>query len=194
MKNCKTNRELLLLLRNGDHIAFYIIYERYCKKLYAFVLRYIKQKSDAEEIVQEVFMKIWETRNRIDVFSSFDSFLFTIAYHSTMSVFRRRISEHKYVEYLKSLQQVENNPDFTDDIQFCELNEKVQKLLNNLTPRQKEIYQLSRLEGLTHEEIAGKLEISVLTVKKHIANTLAFLKSHIEPGTMFHLFYIYFFL
>ncbi len=194
MKNCKTNRELLLLLRNGDHVAFYNIYERYCKKLHAFVLRFIKQESDAEEIVQEVFVKIWEARNRIDVYSSFDSFLFTIAYNSTMSVFRRRITEQKYVEYLKSSQQVENKPDFTDEIHFRELNEKVQQLLDDLTPRQREIYHLSRLEGLTHEEIAGKLDISVLTVKKHMANTLAFLKSHIEPGTMFHLFYIYFFL
>jgi len=194
VKSSKTNRELLLLLRNGDHVAFYNIYERYCKKLYSFVLRYIKQKSDAEEIVQEVFVKIWEARNRIDVYSSFDSFLFTIAYNSTMSVFRRRITEQKYVEYLKSLQQVENSPDFTDDIHFREINEKVQKLLNNLTPRQKEIYLLSRMEGLTHEEIAEKLGISALTVKKHIANTLSFLKSHIEPGTMFHLFYIFFIL
>jgi len=194
VKNCKTNRELLLLLREGDHVAFYNIYERYCKRLYGFVLRYIKQESDAEEIVQEVFVKIWEARNRIDINSSFESFLFTIAYNTTMSIFRRRVTEQKYVEHLKSLQHPEITTDVTDEIRFSELNEKVQTLLDSLTPRQKEIFHLSRMDGLTHEEIAEKLDISVLTVKKHITNTLAFLKSHIDTSLMVNLLYFYFFL
>src|SRR5690606_5484897 len=141
--------------------AFYNIYERYCKRLYGFVSRYIKQEADAEEIVQEVFIKAWETRHKIDDSSSFESFLFTVAYNATMSLFRKRASENKYIEYLKSLQQPGNAPDVTDEIHFQELNQKVQTLLNQLTPRQKEIFRLSREEGLTHDEIAKKLDISI---------------------------------
>jgi RNA polymerase sigma-70 factor (ECF subfamily) len=194
VKVTKSNKELLILIREGDKVAFYNIYERYCKRLYGFVLRYIKQEEDAEEIVQEVFIKVWESRNKIDVYSSFESFLFTIAYNNTISLFRKKLSEKKYLEHLKSLQQLENAPELTDEIHFNELNEKVQLLLNELTPRQKEIFQLSREEGLTHDEIAKKLNISVNTVKKHMVNTLAFLKSQINNSLTVNLLFVYLFL
>jgi len=193
LKTDKSNKDLLLLLKEGDMVAFYHIYERYCKRLYGFVLRYIKQEQDAEEIVQEVFIKIWEARDKIDVYSSFESFIFTIAYNSTISMFRKKTKEKKYLEHLRSLQQVEKAPDLTDEIHFNELNDQVQTLLNELTPRQKEIFQLSREEGLSHEEIAKKLDITVNTVKKHMANTLAFLKSHLDTGLITNLLFIYLF-
>lgn len=194
MKNNRSNKDLLLLIKEGDMVAFYHIYERYCKRLYGFVLRYIKQEQDAEEIVQEVFIKIWEARDKIDVYSSFESFIFTIAYNSTISMFRKRTKEKKYLEHLRSIQQIEKAPDLTDEIHFNELNDQVQTLLNELTPRQKEIFQLSREKGLSHEEIAKKLNITVNTVKKHMVNTLAFLKSHLDTNMITSLLFIYLFL
>src|SRR5690554_4019296 len=105
---------------------------------------YLKQEEDAQEIVQEVFVKIWQSRAKIDVFASFESFLFTIAYNATMSLLRKRMSETKSREYLKSLQQIESSEEIIEEIHYQELNTKVQTLLNQLTPRQKEIYLLSR--------------------------------------------------
>ncbi len=194
MKVTKPNSELILLIQKDDKVAFFHIYERYSKRLYGFVLRYIKQKEDAEEIVQEVFVKIWESRNKIDAYSSFEAFLFTVAYNTTIGLLRKRTNEKKYLEHLKSLQQPDDNPDLMDEIQFNELNDRVQTLLNELTPRQKEIFQLSRQEGLTHEEIGKKLEISVNTVKKHMGNTLAFLKSQIDNDLTINLLFICLFL
>lgn len=191
MKNIRSNSELVLLIRKDDRVAFYHIYERYFKKLYWFVLKYIKQKEDAEEIVQEVFVKIWESRSKIDAHSSFESFLFTVAYNATISVIRKKASESKYIEHIRSLQHVNNLPDLIDEIYFNELNDKVQLLLNELTPRQKEIFRLSREEGLSHDEIAKELGISVNTVKKHMANTLAFLKSHFDNKLIISLFLIF---
>ena len=97
----------------------------------------------------------------------FESFLFTVAYNTTISLLRKRTNEQKYLEHLKSLQLPDNYQDLIDEIHYNELNERVRSLLNELTPRQKEIFQLSREEGLTHEEIAKKLDISVNTVKKN---------------------------
>ena len=175
-------------------VAFYNLYERYSKKLYCFVLRYIKLEADAEEIVQEVFIKIWENRNKIDVYASFESYLFTIAYNTTISLFRRRLNERKYLEHLSSLQQFESTPEITNEIYFNELNNKVHSLLNKLTPRQQEIYQLSREDGLTNEIISQKLNISINTVKKHITNVLAFLKANIDKSLIINLLYIHLFL
>lgn len=193
LKVAKTDKDLLLLIQKDDKVAFYNIYERYSKRLYGFVIRYIKLEADAEEIVQEVFVKIWESRNKIDVYSSFEFFLFTIAYNTTMSLLRKRSSEKKYLDHLKAI-QINNSPDLIDEIHFNELKEQVQSLLNELTPRQKEIFQLSREEGLTHDEIAKKLNISVNTVKKHMVNTLVFLKSHIDNSLLVNLLFICLFL
>lgn len=193
MKVLKSDKDLLLLIQKDDKVAFYNIYERYSKRLYGFVIRYIKLEVDAEEIVQEVFVKIWEARNSIDVYSSFEYFLFTVAYNATMSLLRKRSSEKKYLDHLKAI-QINDAPDLIDEIHFNELTEKVHSLLNELTPRQKEIFQLSREEGLTHDEIAKKLDISVNTVKKHMVNTLAFLRTHIDNSHLINLLFICLFL
>ena len=183
-----------MLLQKDDRVAFFLIYERYFKRLYGFVFKYLKHKESTEEIVQEVFVKIWESRNKIDVYSSFESFLFTIAYNATISMLRKKANETKYIEHLKSLQHIDDCPDLIDEIHFNELNNQVQTLLDELSPRQKEIFQLSREEGLSHSEIAIKLKISVNTVKKHIANTLAFLKSKLDNRLTINLLFISLFL
>lgn len=194
MEVSKTNRELLLLIQEDNMVAFYQLYQRYSRRLYGFVIRYIKREQDAEEIVQDVFVKIWEARAKIDVYSSFESFLFTIAYNTTISLFRKRASEERYLEHLKLLQQVKAAPDLNDEIHFNELNQKVQALLDKLTPRQREIFRLSREEGFTHDEIAKQLGISVLTVKKHITNTLAILKSRMDSDMILSVLFFYLFL
>jgi len=193
LKSNKSNKELLLQLQKGDRVAFYNIYERYCKRLYGFVIRYIKVEADAEGIVQEVFIKIWESRDKLNAYTSFESYLFTIAYNATISLLRKKANEHKYLEYLKSIQQVQKAPDFIEELQFKELNDNLNSLLNKLTKRQKEIFQLSRMNGLSHEEIALKLDISVNTVKKHMVNTLSFLKKNIDNKLVVSVLFLYLF-
>ena len=187
------DKKLLDSLKKGDLIAFDAIYERYSKRLYRFVFRYLKQPADAEEIVQEVFVKIWQSRTRIDVYSSFESFIFTIAYNASIGLLRKRLTEKKYLDHLYALQSPENEPDQADEIQFKDLNEKYRLLLGQLTPRQKEIFLLSREEGLSHEEIAKRLDISVNTVKNHMVSALSFFKTHLDNSLIagilyFHLF------
>lgn len=175
-------------------VAFDTIYEQYCKRLYGFVIRYVKQDTDAEEIVQEVFIKIWENRRKIDVFSSFESFIFTISYNSTISLLRKRVHEKKYLEHLKFSQEFDLTPELTDEIHFKELNEKIQNLLGELTPRQREIFLLSREEGLTHGQIAKKLGISVHTVKNHIVTVLSLLKSNVDTTLIINALFVCLFL
>ncbi|WP_073003328.1 RNA polymerase sigma factor [Mariniphaga anaerophila] len=190
MKKDILNTELVKLLRKGDMAAFDAIYNRYCHKLHQFVFMYLKQEEDAEEIVQEVFIKIWESRAKIDVYSSFESFLFTIAYNSTMSLLRKRVSETKSREYLRSLQRIDAAEQVIDEIQFKELNNKIESLLTQLTPRQKEIYHLSREEGLTHSEIAEKLNISESTVNNHLVTTLKFIKLHVDSSLVINALFL----
>jgi len=174
--------------------AFDAIYNQYCHKLHKFVFMYLKQDEDAEEIVQDVFIKIWESRDKIDIYASFESFLFTIAYNATMSLLRKRVSESRSREFLKSLQTTEPAVEVIDEMQFKELDQKVRHLLYQLTPRQKEIYLLSREEGMSHEEIARKLNISESTVNNHLVTALKYLKSQIDSNLAVHILFICFFL
>lgn len=194
MKSNKSNKELLLKIKDDDKVAFYNIYERYCNRLFSFVLRYLKLESDAEEIVQEVFVKIWESRNNINPDSSFEAYLFTIAYNTTINLLRKRVNEKKYLEHLASVQEINSAPELIDEIYFNELSNKIREQLNKVTPRQKEIFMLSREKGLSNAEIAEKLGISVLTVKKHISNTLAFLKSGLDKSMFISVLFVYMFL
>lgn len=194
MSGTNSNIELVRLLKKGDMAAFDAIYNKYCHKLHEFVFMYLKQEEDAEEIVQEVFVKIWESRGKIDVYLSFESFLFTIAYNATMSLLRKRVSETKSKEYLKSLQKIDTNNQIIDEIQYKELDQKVKSLLERLTPRQKEIYHLSREEGLTHEEIAQRLNISESTVNNHLVKILKYLKTQLDNKLPVNVLFIFLFL
>ena len=190
MKNSKSNTELVKLLEKGDMAAFDAIYNTYCHKLHGFVLKYLKQKEDAEGIVQEVFIKIWEARSKIDVYLSFESFLFTIAYNTTISLLRKRVSESKSREYLKTVQQIDSADNVIDELQYQELNDQVRSVLEQITPRQKEIYLLSREEGLKHKEIAQQLNISENTVKNHLVTTLKFLRSKIDNNLTVNILFL----
>ncbi|MBN2166178.1 MAG: RNA polymerase sigma-70 factor [Marinilabiliaceae bacterium] len=174
------NKELLLRIQQDDKLAFFYLYNSYYKRLFGFILKFIKQELDTEEIVQEVFIKIWEERKNINTDSSFEGYLFTIAYNKTISLLRKRVSEQKYLRYLKSIQSPGIATDLMDEIYFSDLKEKVKDLIDELTPQQKIIYKLSREEGLPHKEIAERLNISENTVKKHITNILNHFRNKLE--------------
>jgi len=184
LNTSKSNKELIKLLKKGDMKAFDIIYRRYSRRLFGFVYRYVKQETDTEEIVQEVFVKIWKSRDKLNVYSSFESFLFTIAHNATVNLLKKRATEQKYIDHVKSLQHIQEAYEMTDEIHYKELKQKFQGLLDELSPRQREIFQLSREEGLSNKEIAGRLGISVQTVKNHLVTALSFLKNKLDNGLL----------
>ena len=107
-------------------------------------------------------------------------FCLTIAHNATVNLLKKRATERKYVEHVKSLQRIEESYELTYEIHYKELNQKFQDVLNELSPRQKEIFQLSREEGLSNKEIAQKLGISIQTVKNHLVTTLSFFKTKLD--------------
>ncbi len=193
MKDNKSNKDMLIRLKKGDMRAFDALYNKYCKRLHAFVLKFVKREAEADDIIQEVFLKIWEARSKIDVYTILESFLFTIAYNTTMSQLRKKVHETKYREYLKSIQKIETADKIINELHFKELNQNVQLLLNQLTPRQKEIFLLSREQGHTHQEIAKKLNISVNTVKNHMIAALSFLKKEISNSLIINILFVFLF-
>jgi len=194
LDNNKLNKKLIDRLKNGDMVAFDAFYKIYSGRLFGFVFSIIKQELDAEGIVQEVFIKIWESRHKIADYSTFESFLFSIAHNTTISLLRKRLNEKKYLEHLRSIQVEISSTDIIEEIHFNEIKEKFDHLINRLSPRQKEIYLLSREDGLTHKEIAEKLGISKNTVEIHMSKAIKFIKSNIDNTLLTSLLFAYFFI
>lgn len=190
----KINEATIEGVKNGDMAAFDLVYRAYSKRLYRFVYGIIKTEIDAEEIVQEVFVKIWESHEKIDNFALFDSYLFTIAYNSTISLIRKKLSEKKYIQYIKSLQIPPQQKSAEINSDFEILSEKVNELIGKLPPRQKEVFMLHRENELTYRQIAEKLNISINTVENHMSKALKFLRNNLNKESLAALLFFYLFL
>ena len=163
--------------------AFDVIYRKYSRRVFQFAFSILKVQEDAEEIVQEVFFKIWEKRDTLREHLSFKSYLFTITYNTSITLIRKRIKEARYVDYLHNLQSPSANTSVTD-VEYRELRKKVDETIGKLPDRQKQIFLLSREEGLSYKEIAEQLGISVNTVENHMVRALRYLREHLGGSSL----------
>jgi RNA polymerase sigma-70 factor (ECF subfamily) len=187
-------KALIIRLKNDDMAAFDQIYHKYNRLLYGFAIKIVKFNHDAEDIVHDVFLKLWQNRKSIKEDTSFKSFLFTIAYHTIVNLIRKKSVTEEYIEALKDIQKEPPAVSGADlEIEFNELNEKLRNVLEKLPSRQKEVYQLSRDEGLTYSEIAEKLDISVNTVENHMTRALKYLRNQLgtSPAISFIFFCLF---
>lgn len=178
----KPEREIVEELREGMASAFDNLYKAYGHKLYTFAFTYLKSKEDAEEVVQNTYFKIWEKRKSLDSNQSFNSFLFSVGYHSTIDLLRQRLKEKKSREFI--LEKVVSNFNLEESIEFGDLLEHVNHIVLELPPRKLEIYKLSRIDHLSYSEIAERLNISVKTVENGINFSMNFIRGHFEKDTM----------
>ena len=163
--------DLILALNNGDLCAFNELFDRYAKRLYHFSMGYLKSAADAEEIVQEVFLKIWDNRIELSTLKSFESYLFTIARNGILNTIRKSKSEQAYLNYVKI--NPERNVLLDEELNFNELEKAYHEAIEQLSPRRKEIYLLSKEQSLSNAEIAIKMNISVKTVENQMTSSLA---------------------
>ena len=172
-----SERELVDRMKEGMTSAFDKLYENYSNRLYHFALSNLKSKQDAEEVVQNTFFKIWEKRNSIDSSHPFKSFLFSIAYHTTIDLLRERLKERKYRDIILASASAEYNPE--EALEFGDLLEQVEQIVSELPPRKLEIYTLSRKKHLSYSEISEQLGITIKTVENSINFSLHFIKTRL---------------
>ncbi len=161
----------ILALKNGDLCAFNELFDRYAKRLFHFSMGYLNQAADAEEIVQEVFLKIWDNRIELSTQKSLESYLFTIARNGILNTIRKSKSEQAYLNYVKI--NPERNVLLDEELNFNELEKAYHEAIEQLSPRRKEIYLLSKERSLSNAAIAIKMNISVKTVENQMTSSLA---------------------
>lgn len=192
INNHHSEAEFIHALRAGDIKSFSELFDRYGKRLYFFAKGYLKSDEDAEEIVQEVFMKIWRNREVLSTEKSFESYLFTIAKNGILNIIRKSKSEQAYLTYAKI--HPDKNTLLDDELNFIELKAAYEKTIENLSPRRKEIYLLSREQHLSNIEIAKKMNISVKTVENQMTSAIAEIKRNLQSLGFSAVIYIALFL
>lgn len=175
-------------------MAFDRVYELYSHKLFSFVFRILKNEDEANDIVQEVFVKIWESREKLGDFKLLNSYIFTIAYNNSIDLIRKRINSNKYLDHLKNSSVIQISPATISEIEFNELNIQVEKLIATLPERQKQVYLLHREDGLTYPEIAERLNISKNTVENHMVKALKYLRSNMDNSLLINMLFACLFL
>lgn len=173
-----SDADLILALKEGNLKAFNQVFDQYAKRLYRFSLGYLKSAENAEEIVQEVFLKIWNNREELILQKSFDSYLFTIAKNGILNTIRKSKSEQAYLNYAKLYSG--GNVLLDQELDFKELDKAYQDAIAQLSPRRKEIFLLSREQSLSNAEIAKKMNISVKTVENQMTSALAEIRKNLR--------------
>jgi RNA polymerase sigma-70 factor (ECF subfamily) len=173
-------KELLLKLIEGDNDSFEKIYFIYVDKVYYFALRYLKNSLDAEEIVQEVFSKIWESRANINTELSFSGYLLAITKNTIFNENRKKVNHNSYCEYVLNYLQ-KNTRDLEREIIYQDLVDKLNHAIEGLPPKRQEIFKLSRINGFHYKEISEKLGITEKTIEAHMRLAFKDLKRIIEP-------------
>lgn len=187
-------QEVLVRLKKDDMLAFDQIYEYYFHKLFSFISKIINDDSEAEDIVQETFVKIWERRNKFNDYKSLNSYIFTVAYNNSISVIRKRAVKKKHLEYLEYSAAINSAPETISELEFYELRYQVRKLIDRLPERQKQVFLLHREEGLSYSKIAEQLGISKNTVEVHMTKALKYLRQNINPSLLVNLLFVCLFL
>ncbi len=165
--------------KNGDSKGFEKLFELHHKKLYFFLFRMLKSKEDAEEIVQDSFIKIWERREDFIEGHPFEAFLYKIAKNAFLNHNRKKINRKVFEDHLTILNEMSSN-NTEEYIIFNETREIINTIINSLPPKRKEIYLLQKNEGLSRQEIAEKLGISVITVDSQLLKANKFLKEELK--------------
>jgi len=166
--------ELICLrqLKLNDEGAFDALFQHYSALVYRFAYSYLKSRVEAEEIVQDCFLKIWEKRQQLRDDISLKGYLFTTAHHGILNQLRRSQHQQRFQTHVATQQPAVA----TNEAEYSEMEVLYQAALEKLPPKRRQIFILSRQQGLTYPEIARQLNLSVKTVETQIMQALKFLR------------------
>lgn len=182
MKHLKshTDEALVVLLNNNDERAFLEIYDRYKDELATHLIRLLHSSELAEEVLQEVFIMLWEKRHDMDASKSVPAYLYRSAINKTKNVFRKIANDNRLREEFLTYCRTANSNIVEEWMENKEIQQLLQTLLDRLPPQQKKVYMLCKLDGLSYKEVSEKLKISITTVNSHIRNANIFLKGELK--------------
>lgn len=176
MKSPSLHKTLIDNLADGDREAFALIYDKYQRAIYNNICKLIFDEDTAQDILQEVFLKLWQNRKRFKEEQELASWLFTVSYNQSISHIRQLLKEKEHKSsYTINSTAIHNETEIGEDLKLEVLSEAI----NKLPSRRKQVFELCKLQGKTYAETAEILGIAPDTVKEQMTAALKFVKSYV---------------
>jgi RNA polymerase sigma-70 factor (ECF subfamily) len=180
--NNYSEKGLLLQISEGNEKAFKVLFVKYYEQLFNYIFSFIKVRHIAEEIVMDVFLKIWVGRDIIIQIEKFDSFLFRVAHNKSIDFLRSVARDPKFQDLLWDQIELINNVQADSSVLMHEYESKLREAVSLLSPQRKKIYQLSREQDMTHDQIAAQLNLSKSTINNHIVEAQRFIRTYLSKN------------
>jgi RNA polymerase sigma-70 factor (family 1) len=184
LPDCSLYDEKVLLaeIATGDEQAFKKLFDLYKERFYSVTLKMTRSDEVAEDIVQDVFMNIWNKRERLADINNPSSYFFTAVYRRIYHHYRKIAQEKKLLQVAPSIKESVNT---TDEMVLAhESNKLISQAISKLPPQQQRVFKLSKQEGLSREDVARQLQISPNTVKNHLADALKFIRTFLHDSSL----------
>lgn len=187
----KPEKDYIKGLIAGSYKDFNSLYELYAPQLYAFVFKLTRSKTRAKDILQETFISIWVHRKQTNPELSFKSYIFTIARNLVLNEFRKNINNPIFSDYIEYCNQEKFSENLTEQkLDFDEFNCRLQKAKKRLTPRQKEIFEMNKENGLSIQEISMQINVSEQSIRNQLSAAIQQLRKEMKEYLL--LFFLFF--
>ena len=183
-------KELLKLASSGNEKAFTYLFHQHKNKLFGYLFRLTNSQEITEDIIQDIFLKLWKDKSELINIVQFDAYLFRMAKNQAINSFKNIARQTLlYAEYFDTL----SIEDYSTDnlLQFDETQKLLNQIIETLPPQQKLVFKLSREQHLKHDEIAQMLNLSPNTVKNHIIQAINTIKQKLKYQAALSLFYLF---
>ena len=171
-------KELFRQIKEGNLEAFSTFYVQYSLKLLNFSMLFLKSRVEAEEVVQDVFVKIWKNRENLNLELSIDGYIFRITKNELLNRINKKVLVTESITFSTESHIYSNSTE--DDVFFNEMKEILSEAIEALPEKRQEIFRLSREKGMSNKEIAEFLNLSINTVESQIKKSIKYLRSYIE--------------
>lgn len=183
--------ELLGQVAEGNEKAFHILFDEYKDRFYSVVLKMTRSDDIAQEMVQDLFLKIWKNRASLVDITNPDSYFFTVLYRQVFSHYKKLALERKLLRLIAESPAFQN---ITDETLLARESERlINEAIARLPQQQQLVFRLSKQDGLTRDQVAEKLKISSNTVRNHMADAIKSIRLYLKHAALINLF-IFFFL
>ncbi|MFT6881763.1 MAG: RNA polymerase sigma-70 factor (ECF subfamily) [Marinoscillum sp.] len=172
------NLQLVERLRNKDKRAFELVFNEFYGLLKSYAMRFMDDSDDAEEVIQDVFVKFWDKCDSLAPDSSIKSYLYRSVHNTCLNFIKHQKVKDNYKDYVMHFMEEASDMEVQQEDDNVKL--RIYEAIDNLTPRCSEIFKLSRFEGLKYQEIADHLGISIKTVEVHMGKALKTLRDKLQ--------------
>lgn len=188
-----STEEIIRRLKKDDKSAVDELFSYYYPRLYHFSKSILKIENEIDDILQEVFVKIWLNRQKIGNAETFNAYIFTITKNEVLNLIRNNLKDQTFKDEL-FLRSVAEEYQTQNLIEFDEIKMGIDKIVTSLPEKRQQVFILSRTEGLSNKEIAQQLNISEKTVEDHITHAIKYIKNSMKEMGIISLLYFYLFL